>query len=146
MEIGKYEINQTNERRYWFISTGRNGHIAKVVDFQETIEINVFNLAMGDFINGKIDYENVTDNGDAIQVLATIATIVEHYTSFFHGHSIFITGDTPVKTRLYQMHILHNLDEIQKSGYLVKGYWYGEFPEPFIKSKNYIAFLVKRAN
>lgn len=101
---------------------------------------------MGDFINGRIDYENVTDNGDAAEVLATIAIIAEHYNTIFHDHSIFITGDTFIKIRFYQMHISNNLEEIQKAGYLVKGYLHGASPEPFIKGKNYIAFLVKRLN
>lgn len=88
MNLSKYKVSQINERRYWFISSGRNGHIPKIVFFQKTIENDIFNLAMGDYIDGKIDYKNLTNNGDTAKVLATITTIVEHYRGNFNQHSI----------------------------------------------------------
>ncbi|MEJ7676497.1 MAG: hypothetical protein WKG06_01170 [Segetibacter sp.] len=48
MNLSKYEVSRINERQYWFISLGRKGHIPKIINFQKTIENDIFNLAMGD--------------------------------------------------------------------------------------------------
>ena len=61
-----------------FISEGSKGRIKKIVQYSETSTKNVFNLGFGDFdeeTNGINDL-SVTNNGDSLKVLATVASTV----------------------------------------------------------------------
>lgn len=147
MHLDKYEVftEPNREDRYWFISKGSNGAIKKIVEIDEMEEPYHFNLALGDYVEGKANFINVTNNNDTKKVLATITEIINHYINKFPQRIIFITGDTEVKTRLYQIHISNNLEEILEAGYFVEGKPSGNAPfEPFKKGKRYEAFLVRK--
>lgn len=61
-----------------FISEGPKGLIRKAVQFQETNQSNLYNLAFGDKdpTTGDIDDFVVSDNGDSEKVLATVVSAV----------------------------------------------------------------------
>jgi hypothetical protein len=87
---------------YEFVSEGPNGRIAKMVEYTETATEGVFNLAFGDYdeITNSINDLSVTNNGDSLKVLATVASTVY---AFFNKHPnayIVATGSTNVRTRL----------------------------------------------
>lgn len=61
-----------------FISSGKNGEIAKRIEFMPTHIPGYFNLAFGDVDeDGNIDDYSISDNGDRNKVLATVAFAVE---------------------------------------------------------------------
>ncbi len=147
MDLSKYEVREEKGREgvYWYYSNGPNGSIRKIVEIQEMQVGHLFNLALGDEIEGKITYSNISDNKDTKKVLATITEVIQQYTSKFHNRWIHITGDTKIKTRLYQIHISNNIREIKAAGYIVLGFREGEEPEEFRVNVTYDGFLVKRS-
>jgi hypothetical protein len=60
---------------YEFVSEGPKGRIRKMVECTETSSENVYNLGFGDYdeTTNTIKYLSVTNNGDSLKVLATVA-------------------------------------------------------------------------
>lgn len=121
MKNSKYHYKaEGNFEFFEFYSEGPKGIIKKVVEYQKTINENVYNLAFGDFDeqNKSINDMTVTNNGDSLKVLATVASTVYAFIEKYPQASIIATGSTLVRTRLYRMGITNNLDEISKDFYI----------------------------
>lgn len=128
-----------------FISVGPKGSIKKMVEYTETATKDVYNLGFGDYdeITNSINDLSVTNNGDSLKVLATVASTVY---AFFEKHPnsfILATGSTNVRTMLYRMGIANNLAEITADfvvyGFSDKGNWEG-----FKFGQDYEAFLITK--
>lgn len=130
---------------YEFTSEGPKGSIKKMVEFTETGTEKVYNLAFGDFdeTTQRNNDLSVTNNGDSLKVLATVASIVYAFMNKHPDSWIFATGSTSVRTRLYRMGITNNLVEIETDfevyGLTFKGEW-----EKFIVGEDYEAFLITK--
>jgi hypothetical protein len=128
-----------------FYSEGPKGVIKKVVEYQKTIQDGVYNLAFGDYNDDAkgIDDLSVTNNGDSLKVLATVASTVYAFTEKHPNAWIIATGSTLARTRLYRMGITNNFAEISEDftifGYAKEGDW-GEFEI----GEDYEAFLVTK--
>ena len=106
----------------------------------------LYNLAFGDFNEktNSIDDFSITNNGDSIKVLATVASTVYAFTEKYPKAWIFATGSTSVRTRLYRMGITNNLAEIKEDFKvfgltIVDNKW-----EEFIVGEDYEAFLITK--
>lgn len=145
MRLSKYEISLLQKDVYWFVSTGKQGDVYKGVLFQPLPDYNRFNLAMGDINlqSGQIEFEELTGNGDARKVFATIAEIVNEYTAIYPEREIFVSGNTDDKKRSYSFMIAWYLEEITEDFDVWEAEEGGEF-EAFEKDKAYDAILVKR--
>ena len=147
MNQEKY-IYATNEDllNYVFDSIGPKGKIKKIIRFtaRNASGTTYFNLGFGDFNaeTGKIDDLVITDNKDRDKILATIASAVLDFTKLFPDIMVYAKGSTDARTRLYQMGIAANLEEIQ-SLLTVYGFTNNTWSE-FEKNINYDAFLVLR--
>lgn len=150
----KYEMNKPKYlykseelfRVYEFISAGRNGKIKKMVQYSDTGTENVYNLAFGDYdeTTNEINDLTVTNNGDSLKVLATVASTLYAFTKKYPNAIIFATGSTDVRTRLYRMGITKNLAEI-KEDFKVYGLTISENKwKEFIVGEEYEAFLITR--
>ncbi|MBD0279313.1 MAG: hypothetical protein ICV51_01035 [Flavisolibacter sp.] len=147
MNIERYEF-LTNETflDYEFESEGPKGKVRKIIRFspQNANGITYFNLGFGDLNpkTGKVDDLVATDNKDSDKVLATVAATVLEFTRHFPDVMVYAKGSTPSRTRLYQMGIVANWEEIEPLldvfGF-VGGHW-----ERFSKNVNYEAFLARR--
>lgn len=126
--------------RHEFISVGQRV-IRKVIIYQELPFPNAYNLAIGDIDEqDKIDFEVTSDNGDRDTILATV---IQTLITFFEIHpqaSVFITGSTTSRTRLYQVVIARELGEIQKR-FDVLGVTENK-TESFSQGKFYLAFVI----
>jgi len=147
MLYDRYEYSTERLALYYeFISDGPKGRIKKIVEYIPTTIENVYNLAFGDYdetlegINDKI----VTNNGDSLKVLATVASTVYAFTGKYPEAGIYATGSTVVRTRLYRMGLANNLAEISKDFY-VFGLRNKEW-EQFLIGEDYEAFFVTRKN
>ena len=150
-----YEINATEDlNTYVFVSKGRRGEVFKVVQFTHLrmeASPDRYNLALGDWVEDKVDPENITNNGDISTVMATIGAIILYYTSHFPEREIFVCGSTPNRSRLYQMLVSNNLEEIE-SNFNVFGIRYvknnpdalEDYAQRFRKTETYGAILVIR--
>jgi hypothetical protein len=79
MYLDKYQLKtEENFTRFEFISEGSNGTIRKLIEFQQTIDTDTFNLAFGDKdpVTGGLDDLAVSSNGDTQRVLATVVAAV----------------------------------------------------------------------
>lgn len=125
---------------------GPKGKIKKIVRFspQNANGITYFNLGFGDFDTetGMISDLSKSNNGDREKILTTIARIVLVFTEHFPDVMVYAQGSTPARTRLYQMGISGNIDEIQEILH-VYGYTNGKW-QLFETKVNYEAFLVSR--
>jgi hypothetical protein len=100
-------------------------------------------LGFGDLdANGEINDVVVTDNRDSEKVLATVALTLIKFFEIYPDKSVFITGSTAARTRLYRMGITKNLEELQNDFYLfglIGKDWY-----LFKKGLEYRAFIVQK--
>lgn len=144
MNLPKYPVNADDEHfLYEFYSEGPRGSIKKTVIYSQ-IEGNLFNLAFGDWNEKlqKLDDSIRSNNGDRDKILATVASTAIDFTDRFPQSEIFTEGSTPARTRLYQMGISDNLEEIRKD-FEIHGYREQNWVL-FRKGINYEAFLIKR--
>lgn len=147
MNLDQYDINANpGFLDFEFDSEGPNGIIRKVVRFspKNSNGITYFNLGFGDldFKTGTINDQSISNNKDRDRILATVASTVSAFTEQYPDAIVYAKGSTPVRTRLYQMGICSNWDEINKVLYV-----YGfanEKWQPFEKDVNYEAFLAMR--
>ncbi len=149
MNYERYDplLFSSNLLEFTFKSTGPKGEITKVVQFAETDNIEIYNLAFGDLLpDGRVDDHIKNDNKDRNKILATVAAAVYEFTARYPEKFVFFTGSTSDRTRLYRMAITTNLSELTKDfeifGVNSENEYY--YPEVFQKGKDYIGFLVKR--
>jgi hypothetical protein len=105
-----------------------------------------FNLFLGDWdeeINSANDFI-VSNNQDSQKVLVTVAQIVLDFTKSYPNATIYAKGNTPSRTRLYQMGISKYWFEISEL-YIVLGQINNKW-QIFLKNVNYDAFMVYRKN
>lgn len=147
MHLDRYNFS-TNHTflDFEFESDGPNGRIKKVVRYspQNAGGITYFNLAFGDWNEaiGKIDDTAISNNRDRDKILATVAATVIEFTHHFPDMPVYVQGSNQARTRLYQMGISSNWEEIETI-LDVYGFYDGEW-EPFRKSINYIAVFACR--
>lgn len=140
--------SEENLTLFEFYSEGPKGLVKKVVQYSETSTENVFNLGFGDFDDETMGINDlsVTNNGDSLKVLATVASTVYAFTAKHPEAWVLATGSTAARNRLYRMGITNNLTEITEDflvyGYTKKGNW-----EEFVVGEDYEAFLLtKKSN
>jgi hypothetical protein len=145
MRLEKYQVKANKDlTSFEFVSEGPKGRITKWIQFTKSKNSNLYNLGFGDKIEGEDDIDDmiVTDNKDSQKVLATVAISVLNFTDKYPEAWIFATGSTKSRTRLYQIGISQNLDELEDFFYIYgqnKGKWV-----KFEKNVPYDAFLVNR--
>jgi hypothetical protein len=140
-----YEIIKTEKDYsiFRFVSVGKK-EIIKIVEFQKTTKTAVYNLAMGDRVDKRSfsDME-ISNNGDIKKVLTTVVNIVQIYTKKYPARSIFIAGNTTLKTSAYQR-IIRMYYPVFINEFDIWGYIDPDTKEKFNVRNNYVAFIVKR--
>src|ERR1035437_6306545 len=118
MNIERYNIKaSTSLMEFEFISDGKKGEIIKVVQYSPTGIPNIYNLGFGDkdLGTGEISDSVISDNGDSQKVLGTVSGTVLKFMEH-HPHSqIIAVGTSKSRTRLYQIGISNNIEEITKT-------------------------------
>lgn len=145
MNYEKYHLESDKKLLVFeFESEGPKGRIKKIVQYTETNLKDFYNLGFGDkdLKTGEINDKSITNNGDSLKVLATVASTVYAFTNKHPDAWIYATGSNNARTRLYRMGITNNLLEIKKD-FEVYGLKDGEWLE-FKKNVDYEAFLIKR--
>lgn len=108
------------------------------------VRSDIANLGFGDCNDDGSDFDDqvITDNGDMEMVLSTVIEITAKFLTKNPEVSVFFTGSTAARQRLYRIIISNNFVVISKA-YEVWGYWRGAW-HPFEKNVNYEAFLVSK--
>ncbi len=147
MRFETYELDVTESfMTFEFISEGPKGSIKKRVQYQQ-VGRNAYNLAFGDvnIETDDLDDKVISDNKDTRKVLATVAKTVYTFIDTYPSAEIYIEGSTNSRTRLYQIGISNNLNEINEK-FVVLGYSDDEDWSIFEKNKRYSAFLIQLKN
>ena len=145
MKAEKYYLKSESKfTRFEFISEGPKGAIRKLIEFQETTNPDVFNLAFGDFNHQTQEFDDllISDNGDTEKVLATVVNAVYTFFNKYPDLFVYATGSTKARTRLYRMGITRFYDEMKKDFYL-----YGQKGDDFVEFEigiDYDGFLDQR--
>lgn len=134
-----------NEFRYEFESVSEERIVRKVVVFQETGLLNLYNLALLDILEtGEESDSTITDNRDLRIVMATVMRIVEDFLQRYPLYRIYFTGNDERKTRLYRIvigrEILQLRDKFEVLGRI------GMNAEPFEPNRNYTSFVISTKN
>ena len=118
MNLAHYSCFSDNDfYTYKFFSEGPKGRIKKIIRYTKIGDDPViYNLGFGDEdnITGEIDDQAISNNNDRNIVLATVAYTVNDFINHHPVNFLFAKGNTPVKTRLYQMCISSIIDEIKR--------------------------------
>lgn len=114
------------------------------MQFKQTNLKDVYNLAFGDkdHTTGEIDDTVISNNGDSEKVLATVVATVYAFTDKYPDATIYATGSTKARTRLYRMGITKYFLEATKD-FEILGERIDDW-ETFKKNVEYDGFLVKR--
>ena len=85
MKTEKHSLKaEESSTTFEFISEGPMGAIRKLIQFQETNEPSLYNLAFGDKVGeAEIDDLAISNNGDSEKVLATVVAALY---AFFDKH------------------------------------------------------------
>ncbi|CAM3963692.1 hypothetical protein B0A58_16045 [Flavobacterium branchiophilum NBRC 15030 = ATCC 35035] len=145
MKLPKYPLSSSETlMSFDFISEGHKGLIHKLVKYQPTNIDNVYNLAFGDkdLQTGEIDDEVVSNNGDSEKVLATVVSTVYAFTDKYPNFSVYASGSTKARTRLYRIGITRYINEI-KCDFEILGELEDDWDE-FQVGVEYEGFLVRR--
>ncbi len=148
MKYPRYEYTTEDQLfLFEFESIGSKGKVKKVVQYSEMSVKGFYNLGFGDYNEEtkEIDDEVVTNNGDGLKVLSTVASTLYAFTGKYPEANVFATGSSEARTRLYRMGITNNLEEL-KQDFLVFGLRKDEIFEEFIVGEDYLGFLVTRKN
>lgn len=143
MNLDKYELKSGEELEIFeFISSGPQGQITKVIQYTPINEKNVYNLGFGDknLETGEIDDMVTSNNKDSTKVLATVVASLYVFTGKHKNASVYASGSTKARTRLYRMGITKYLDKVRED-FLIYGQ-INDAWELFQKDINYEAFLI----
>jgi hypothetical protein len=142
----EWEIS-SDSLEYRFISSGPMGDIPKIIQFQATFIPDMYNLSFGDICqDGSIDDLVVNNNRDRNKVLATVAVAVYEFTRNYPEKTVFFSGSTPERTRLYRMAITLNYERLMLD-FEILGIvrdMNAFLDVPFERGVNYFGFLLKR--
>ncbi len=146
MKQEQYPISSKRQADiYEFVSEGTHGRIIKRIEYRPIDESNtIFNLSFVDVdpVTDEISDKVVTNNGDSMKVLATVAVTTLDFTNRHPDALIFATGSTPARTRLYRIGITNNFKEIER--YFTVYGLASEGWELFKAGNDYEGFIIKR--
>jgi hypothetical protein len=147
MHLDQYPITSDGSHlSYKFESIGPKGIIRKVVLYRKMKSRHgiFYNLSFGDWdeINGNIDDRVISNNYDTEKILVTVARTALQFSNHFPNTNVLIAGSTKSRTRLYQMAINQNLNQIEIL-FEIKGYTNGCWKK-FKTGINFEAFLIRK--
>lgn len=139
-------VSEPGLKRFTFQSIGVKGEVIKAIEFTpvELSGLKLYNLGFGDLnkLYDGFDDLSITNNGDRDKILSTVAFSVMAFTDHFPEALVYAEGSTLARTRLYQMALRANMEEISKTLSLfglLNGVWF-----LFKENVNYEAFMVLR--
>ena len=145
MEKEKYDFKRTTDLTFYeFDSEGPKGRIRKEIQFYLVQQSpSIFNLALGKLLeNDNIDTISVTGNKDTSKILTVVSEAIIEFLSSRKDALVYIRGNTPARTRLFQMWIARMFAEFSDS-VIIEGRQ-KEIWIPFKKGIAFEAFLIRK--
>lgn len=105
----------SNQFRYEFESVSEEKTVRKVVVFQETGLLNLYNLALLDILeNGEESDMTISNNRDLEMVMATVLQIIATFLDKNPACSVHFKGNEERKTRLYRIVIGREISQLRQ--------------------------------
>ncbi|WP_409014746.1 DUF6934 family protein [Dyadobacter aurulentus] len=139
-----YPFTHDESCRYFeFISKGSCKADRKIVIYSPVAaNFNQYNLFLGHLLaDGNLCDLTITNNGDMETIIATVIRTISLFLGKYPQRSVYFTGSTPARTRLYRVIISREFLEVTKY-YEIYGVT-KDNEEPFEPNKNYIGYIVK---
>lgn len=141
MDRSLYQYIFDNSGRIFSFSSTGGREMDKVVLFIPTAYSDCYSITLGDLqIDGSIDVNERGGSYNAEFVLSTVAKVIAFFLSDFPGAEVIIEGSTPARTRLYQIAISREMDDLGRyfDVYGVDG----DTVEIFRKGRMYRSFAI----
>jgi hypothetical protein len=145
MNLEKYPLKSDQlQLTFEFESIGPQGKVRKMIQYNESEIPHFFHLGFGDLNpeTGEVDDLAVTNNGDTLKILVTVASTIYVFTKKYPQAWVYAIGSNNARTRLYRIGISKYIASIQHD-FEIFGLkdttWVS-----FQKEEDYTAFLIKR--
>lgn len=148
MHYESYEfiLESSDLQEFRFYSESPYKRVEMVILFQEMHE-RLYNLTFGEYAKGAaINDRDKIGNLDRNRILATIAKSVFKFLKRFPERTIYFTGSTPSRCRLYRMAITVNLTELSEQ-FQIFGIIQNveeNHAEPYKKNVDYHEFFIRK--
>ena len=127
--------------RFEFETTSQEKTIPKAILFQRTNLPNYYNLTLADILSdGSNDIFSKSNNGDLEKILSTVIQTILVFLAYHPPAKVVFTGNTPSRTRLYQIVLSKELDNVRKK-LEVLGFT-DEKIESFQRNQSYLGFII----
>jgi hypothetical protein len=127
--------------RFEFESTSSEKTITKAILFQKTNLLEYYNLTLADIQpDGSNDIFSKSNNGDLEKILSTVIQTILVFLVYYPFAKVVFTGSTPSRTRLYQIVLSKELDDV-KEKFEVIGFT-EEKIETFQRNQSYLGFII----
>ncbi|MCF2498733.1 DUF6934 family protein [Dyadobacter chenhuakuii] len=140
-----YEFDSLNNAtRFDFLSIGKK-EIHKAVIYSQTADPQIFFLSLANVLqDDSLDFVTISNNGDLKVVMATVVQTLMTFLDVYPTAMIAFTGNTPSRSRLYNILIGQELGQASASFKLfgIKG----DHIESFAPDRCYDSFLVMLKN
>lgn len=146
MNHPRYQVLGSYDRlQFEFVSEGLKGRIIKRIEYTYMPEYGFWNLGFGDYnaYSETIDDQVVSDNGDGRKVLATVVFTMNEFFSINPDSSVFFSGSTDQRTRIYGWAITQYWQDIVDE-LIVYGVTEDGTREPFMPRRDYLGFVITR--
>jgi hypothetical protein len=107
-----------NKTQFVFQSHGPKGKIVKVIRFEFANE-NRWNLGFGDFKRGKIETGELSNNGDMVKVLTTVALATLDFLEEYPDRIIEIRPIDEKRKKIFNLIFIRRWEQIQRKAGII---------------------------
>ncbi len=129
-----------NKTTFIFHSEGPQGIVTKVIEFTLNDD-NTWNLGFGDWRNGNVDGEIITNNHDAMRVIRTVAKATLDFLETYPQKVVTIQAIDEKRNKLYNFAFRRHFKDIEAIFDII-GIMNGE-KESYSPEKHYERFEIK---
>lgn len=143
MSVPTYQVTAESSLRYSFLSISNAKTVQKLVIYDLlSVEFDLFNLALVDqHENGLLDDLSISNNQDMVRVLATVIQTMHLFFEIHANATVFFSGSTPSRTRLYRLAISQNILLFDET-FTIKGLLNGK-AESYQPNRSYEGFTIQ---
>lgn len=128
-----------DKTQFVFQSVGPKGIVIKVIRFEHIGSIR-WNVGFGDFKKGQIDITVISNNGDIVRILATVAEAILVFLSEYPDRIVEVKPVDEKRKRLYNLTFSRRREQVQEKVSITG--LKGVFPEPYSPSEFYDSFEI----
>ncbi len=144
MVADPYPFSNHNLNKLYFFDSHGKKVVTKAVQFT-LAKHGRYNLGLADVIIGRLDFQQLTENGESWKVFLTVAAIAIRFTEFYPNADVLIRAYGEKRLQLYNRIFERRRTQIETL-FEIFGFldYEANIFEPFQDDKKYEAFFVRR--